>query len=117
MTDRKDSSPDGATPSSTLTASLTKLAESGAISALTKNIRNARGRAARFYLTEKGINGLVRDWIETGIDEKDEVDQDIKDLAVLLEEVRAGAWRAGFDAAAPIHAKLAAEEAAKEKKP
>lgn len=45
------------------------------------SMKRHRDRAARFYIKPHCIAGYVRDWIDTGEDERNEVDQDIKDLA------------------------------------
>jgi hypothetical protein len=49
----------------------------------------ARECAASFYLKPEGITGVIRDWIEGNIEDEDdeEVDEDVKALAVLLQEI------------------------------
>ena len=50
--------------------------------------RAIRDRAARHYFRPKGITGTVSDWIESGEDPQNEVDEDVKDMAALLADVR-----------------------------
>lgn len=58
-----------------------------------------RRRAAEFYYKPTGINGWVLDWIEGRNPDAENVDEDVRDLANLLAEVRAKAWRQGFNMA------------------
>lgn len=44
-----------------------------------------RRKAASFYLSS--INGIVEDWIDDDEDPTNEVDQDVKDLAIMLWKV------------------------------
>ena len=46
---------------------------------------NFKEKAARFYYKPTGITGVVEDWVEGR--EGGDVDPDVKELAVLLEEV------------------------------
>ena len=51
--------------------------------------RYDRDTAARFYLKDHGLTGKVREWIEGGYPSSTEwVDDDIQDLAALLERFR-----------------------------
>lgn len=52
-----------------------------------------RRLAAEFYL--RGINGIVDDWIKTGDDDRDGVDQDIKDCAAMLWGIALAAQQHG----------------------
>jgi len=46
---------------------------------------DCRRRAAEFYRTS--ITGIVNDWIESGLDEADNIDEDVKDCADMLWDV------------------------------
>ncbi len=54
-----------------------------------------RRLAVEFYL--RGINGIVEDWIRTGDDAREEVDQDIKDCANMLWGVVLAAAKYGVE--------------------
>lgn len=54
---------------------------------------DCRRRAAEFYLTS--ITGIVNDWIESGLDEADDIDEDVKDCADMLWDVAKQAAKTG----------------------
>jgi hypothetical protein len=60
---------------------------------VTSLTRAMRRRAAGFYYKPSGHIGLVEDWIE-GRDDGADVDEDVRDLAKLLEDV----WSDGLHA-------------------
>ena len=58
-------------------------------------MRRHRERAVRFYM--KAIAGYVHDWIDTGNDDRGEVDKDVKDLAHEFRRVELDAVNTAID--------------------